>query len=457
MKYFFFILLISCYTVNAQVVQKKLDKGSLMPGTEYTDAALTKHDTHRYTVQVDRGGQYEFYVMQKGIDIMVKFYNPAGKAIVEKDSPNGTAGPENFDLNATDKGTYILEIIPFSDAGAVDSGKYSVFLKKLTREQVKRKTAIKLELAEENKKNVLTLDIDHFWDAFDHLEKCKTFKDSVRSFQERYIDKATDGFLDFLSLRRFTAEEYTRIVARFPKFYNSIRANTYEVKKAVPLIEEVFAGFKKLYPGFKPFKVCFAIGTIRTGGTTSKDFVLIGTEITTSTKNNDLTELINTAMGKVLAGDSDVVQKIKNIIAHECVHTQQLFAPDSTAEKCDLLYASLMEGSCDFIGELVAGNQINKVAQEYGNAHEATLWKEFSSELCNKSIDNWLYNYSLVKDRPADLGYYIGYKICQAYYNRQADKQQAITDMLEMKDPKKFLELSGYGKNFSGIENSGGN
>jgi len=106
-----------------------------------------------------------------------------------------------------------------------------------------------------------------------------------------------------------------------------------------------------------------------------------------------------------------------------------------------------MEGSCDFIGELVAGNQLNKVSREYGDKHEAVLWKEFKKELCSESLKNWLYNYKTSKDRPADLGYYIGYRIAKAYYNKQKDKTQAIRDIIDMKDPLKILQLSGYAEN----------
>lgn len=446
MKHIFYLLLFLYSVAVAQEKPVVNNKGILIPNHEYSDASITKTESHQYTIDMDKNGHYEFYVMQKGMDITVKLNDASGKQWVDKDSPNGYNGPENFELVALNSGKYLLQIIPFNDSTAPASGKYSVFVKKLTAAQVIKKQAIQKELAEENKKNVLTLDIDHFWDAYDHLKQCKTHQDSVQAFQEQYIDKATDGFKDFLLARNFTAEEYTATVAAFPKFYQSIRTNTYEVKKAVPFINEVFENFKKIYPGFKPFKVCFAIGNIRTGGTTSANFVLIGAEITTSARNTDLSEFKNSAMGKVLAGDTDIVQKIKNIVAHESVHTQQKNILDKNAEKCDLLYACLMEGSCDFIGELVVGNQINRVAQEFGDNHEAALWKEFNAELCDKAVKKWLYNYRTSKDRPADLGYYIGYKIAKNYYHKQADKQKAIVDILEMKDPKKFLEQSGYGE-----------
>jgi hypothetical protein len=48
------------------------------------------------------------------------------------------------------------------------------------------------------------------------------------------------------------------------------------------------------------------------------------------------------------------------------------------------------------------------------------------------------------KARPADLGYYVGYKICEAYYQAARDKKQAVKDILEMKDFNEFLKDSGY-------------
>lgn len=310
----------------------------------------------------------------------------------------------------------------------------------------KEKEISNKELEVENKKNIQTLDIDHFWGAFDNLKKCKTFGDSVQSFQQLYIDRATDGFKDFLMVRNFTAKEYVKTVTQFPKFYQSIRVNTYKAKKAAPLIQDIFNHFKKIYPNFKPFKVCFAIGTIRTGGTVSNKFVLIGAEITTATKNNDLSELKGTLMGNILAKEDNVLQNIKNMIAHECVHTQQINSLDAKAEKCDLLYKCMIEGFCDFIGELIAGGQINAVAQQYGNSHEKRLWNEFSKEMCSNSTEHWLYNYRQQQkdNRPADLGYYIGYKIAKSYYNEQANKKQAIIDIIEMNNPKPFLAKSKY-------------
>jgi hypothetical protein len=55
-----------------------------------------------------------------------------------------------------------------------------------------------------------------------------------------------------------------------------------------------------------------------------------------------------------------------------------------------------------------------------------------------------LYNGNTAKNRPADLGYYIGYKISQAYYYNATDKKQAIIDIIDMDDPVNFLQKSAY-------------
>ncbi len=410
----------------------------------YSNIKLNKSANLKYALHFEKGGIYKISVMQQGIDVVLVLTDKTNKQLVEKDSPNGQNGLEIFDFTSNETNDFFLAVNRLDENGNSDEGKVSITIKQFSKAELKEITRIKKELEPENKKDIQTLDIDHFWEAFDNLKKCKSRNDSIASFQKLYLDRATNGLEDFIKARNFTAEKFVNAVSKMPKFYNSIRKNTYEVKKAVPIIDEVVSKFKEIYPNFKPFKVCFAIGLVNTGGTVSDKFLLIGTEVSTSTKNIDLSEFNNSSFSKVLASGDDVIQKIKNIVSHEYVHTQQIQTGDKNAIKCDLLYAVMQEGFCDFIGELTAGSQINIVAQEYGDKHEKELWKEFKNELCNESIKNWLYNYNTVKDKPADLGYYIGYKIAKEYYENATDKKQAVIDIIEMKDPIKFLQISKY-------------
>jgi hypothetical protein len=61
----------------------------------------------------------------------------------------------------------------------------------------------------------------------------------------------------------------------------------------------------------------------------------------------------------------------------------------------------------------------------------------------------WLYEGDRAKYRPADMGYYIGFKICEALYKRSADKSAAIRQILAISDADATLKESGYGEKFA--------
>jgi hypothetical protein len=395
---------------------------------EYKDIHLTGKSNLTYTLPLAKDGIYQFSILQQGIAVNCTLTSSDNKKLYESDSPNDINGYRRFEYCPTGSGNFTLHINRFEHPANPDSGQISILVKSLTKGEIAIRSKIKKELEPENAKNVTTIDIDHFWSAFDNLKNCRTFSDSVNSIQKLYLDKATNGLLDFIQVRDFTAEKFVNVISKNVGLYESVRKNTYEAKKAEPVIEEVFAAFKELYADFKPFKVCFAIGINNTGGTVSNKYVLIGTEVTIKT-----------------AGADDIIQKIKSMVAHECVHTQQKPLADSHAIKCPLLYQSIHEGACDFIGEL-----ITKTPQknEYGEKNEKKLWTEFKNELCNEKLSNWLYNGFSAKDRPGDLGYFIGYEISKEYYKNATDKKQAIIDIIGMQDPIQFLILSRYDQKF---------
>ncbi len=396
---------------------------------EYKNIKLTNASPLVYTLPLVKEGVYQFSILQQGIAVYYTLTASNDKKLYESDDPDDISGYEKFEYSPANSGSFTLTIKRYNDLQNPDSGRITILIKRLTKAEIAIKNQIKKDLEPYNKRNVATIDIDHFWSAYDNLNTCKSFSDSVNSFQKLYLDKATNGLLDFIQVRDLTAEKFVDAVSKNAMFYLSVRKNTYEAKKAEPVIEDVFKRFKEIYPDFKPFKVCFAIGIKNTGGTVSNKFVLIGTEVTTSTS------------GKDSATSEDIVQKIKGMVAHECVHTQQKPHADSAAIQCNLLYQSIREGSCDFIAELITGKSRDN---EYGDKNENKLWTEFKNELCNQSIGNWLYNGYSVKDKPSDLGYFIGYAIAKEYYKNMVNKKQAIVDIIGTSNPILFLELSKY-------------
>ena len=60
------------------------------------------------------------------------------------------------------------------------------------------------------------------------------------------------------------------------------------------------------------------------------------------------------------------------------------------------------------------------------------------------NTSNWLYEGDRAKGRPADMGYYMGYRICEAFYQKAVDKSEAVRRILALNDPEGLLRESGY-------------
>lgn len=395
-------------------------------------------------VLLEKGALYQFFVLQQGIDVMLVLSDQSGKQILEKDSPNGQNGFEIFEYSASETGVYSLAVKRLEEEGNSDKGQISYYIKKFSKQEIAIREKTEKDLIFENQKNVLTLDIDHFWEAFDHLSSCKTQWDSILAIQNLYLDRATNGLKEFIKKRNFSADVFISTIRKYPKYYLSVRPYTFEAHKCEPQIQQVFDTFKALYAHFKPFQVCFAMGVHQTAGTASDHFILIGTEMNTIGKNVDFSELGEDWKPGAMTEEPDIPQKIKGIIAHECVHTQQAERLDSNAIECNQLYFCLREGAANFVGELLTGATNYSSVNEYGDKHENNLWNEFKAGMCSQTAENWLYNGNTVKGRPADLGYYIGYKITEAYYHRAKDKKEAVKEIIELNDPISFLQKSGY-------------
>ncbi len=288
--------------------------------------------------------------------------------------------------------------------------------------------------------SIITSDIDNFWIAYDMLEKSN---DSIAIFQDLYINKASFEFKKFLELRNFTAKQYVDWIKYTPNFWKTIRPLTDDVKTKKAEINKIYLKFLELYPNAKVPDICFAISPIQSGGTTSKGLILIGTEI--ASVNPALVDIskINGFMKKVFENSSG---NIALLIAHELVHTQQVFG-DNNNNNESLLSQAIVEGSADFIATLILGElSMNKAIFEYGEKNQKELWAEFKSDVdANKGFEetDWFYDYNSV--RPADLGYYLGYKISESYYKNSNNKKKAIKEIIEMSDANEFLKKSKYG------------
>ena len=287
---------------------------------------------------------------------------------------------------------------------------------------------------------VFTQDIDNFWIAYDSVRQTNDSAKQVQIMQALYVDKGTQGLKAFMEARDYSAPLWVALIRKYPKFWNSIRPNTLTIKSKAAAIEQSITRFKELYPQLKDAKMYFTVGGLRSGGTTSGDMVLIGSEIATGMASTDVSEFPNKWLAGVFKDQSP--ENIIPLNVHEYVHTQQ------RGESTTLLSAAIHEGACDFITELVIGKPMQTNYINYGLAHEEQLKELFKQEMFTRSYSNWLYNGSSAQT-VADLGYFMGYQICKSYYQKASNKKKAIRDIIELNysnesDVESFLRKSGY-------------
>lgn len=267
------------------------------------------------------------------------------------------------------------------------------------------------------KASFVTQDITNFWNAFDQLKT--TPQDNP--FEAFYIKPGSPGVKAFTPGRIESSASLFKTVLERQDDYVKARKNSLEMLDNEKQCRAAFMALKYLYPKAVYPNVYFVIGRFNSGGHSNPKGLIIGAEMIQS-------------------------KDVPYMVAHELIHYQQDSIP---RENLNLLAACINEGSADFIAELISGGGPNRQTHDYGNANEALLWKEFKLIMDDKEDSHdWMYNYKPKNGYPPDLGYWIGYKITEAYYDKATDKKKAISDILHIKDFYQFLGDSGYALKF---------
>ena len=254
-----------------------------------------------------------------------------------------------------------------------------------------------------------TKDSKNFWDAFDKMDKSKQ-----NPFVE-YMQKGSPGIKEFTENRIINADSLFAVVKKRKADYELSRNVLDNISSKEKRVRAIYSALKYWYPNAKFPPIYFVYGRFNSGGTSAPEGIIIGTEKLTN------------------------LDGISGLIAHELIHYQQ-----KIEGKDVLLKWCLLEGGADFIGELISGDAINQLSYQYGEQNKDKLCQEFVMRLKNPDYQDWLYGTSKKDDRPNDLGYWMGYKITEAYFNRQKDKQKAIDEIINIKDPMQFLKQSGF-------------
>ena len=259
---------------------------------------------------------------------------------------------------------------------------------------------------------LVTSDIDNFWKAFDLMDEGY----EGNPFADHYIEVGSAGVADFIPYRIEHADTLYKNVKENKEAYLAVKENTFKLTEKKKEITAAFYALKYWLPEASYPPVYFVIGNFNSGGTSSENGLIIGAEM------------------------QQDIDNVPIIVAHELIHFQQgRFSDEPT-----LLEQCLHEGMADFIGEMISGRHINTEAHAYAAKNKEALCREFVGIMATNNWDDWLYGTTGKDERPNDLGYWIGYEIAKAYFNKQSDKHKAFKILIAEKDAKAILSDSGF-------------
>jgi hypothetical protein len=283
-----------------------------------------------------------------------------------------------------------------------------------------------------NKAEVVTADVVHFWRAFDESGKVPTERRGD-VYRREYFDLGSQGLKDYAAFRRVTAETLAAHVEQNRDAYATIRPFINEVVKQKPVIQAAFRRLKALYPDMKfPAHVYLVVGPQKGAGMNSDNGIILAAD------------MFATPPGTPYSYTRVSAAYVPYAAVHETIHFNQAY---QTNDQSTLLQNVVSEGTADFIASLVLQEPAVRQHTDrwhYGCGNETELAARLLREADLKITKPWLFDHAPDTGWPPDMGYWIGYRISQAYYDRANDKRAALRDMLGVTDFKAYLEASGY-------------
>jgi hypothetical protein len=271
-----------------------------------------------------------------------------------------------------------------------------------------------------------TDDVDRFYKVYDAAHGRPT----AAQLQGQYLDPGSEALHQFVVSRIDSADKLAYAIEKRPTDFAQARSCLPALAKTTSQLPAVYAHFATLYPASTFPPVTFVIGRDSTGGTTTRDGIVIGLE----------------TMCHLDFMGADVGDRFTRIIAHELAHVQQPAGQVDAPPGATLLFQSLLEGGAEFMAELTSGEASYGHMKTWTRGKECAIEQVFQKDAPGSDISHWLYNGFGTPDKPGDLGYWVGYRIAKAYYANAVDKKQAISDLLNVDNDNAaaFLKRSGW-------------
>ena len=271
-------------------------------------------------------------------------------------------------------------------------------------------------------------DIENFIEAQDTIA---SGADPAEALQARYLDRASPGLLMFIEKYDLTLDRLLAAMEKYPEAYERLPAVLAALHDQEHRYRETLADVRRAIPD-AVFPPTYFVVSHHWG-------------INSGSIEGPLLSVEKNTAESIRGGD------IESTLVHEMVHIQQLAATGEeyfaifSGEERTLLALSIREGASTYFSEIISGGSEHKnQARDYYLAHEAELWEAFRADMLGLDMGEWLWEDPSDPDMPRDLGYAIGARIVEAFYESADDKGAAAQTVMSITDYPGFLTHSGY-------------
>jgi len=271
---------------------------------------------------------------------------------------------------------------------------------------------------------IQTDDVTRFFEIYDAANGLP----KAGILQQQYIEPGSPGLHDFIPYRIVSGENLAASIARSPDMYRRARECLRIIPDTKSRLYRALGRLKHAYPSARLAPVTILVGAGNSGGTSGPSGVIIGLEVACSA------DWLQT----------DLSDRLFVLVMHEYGHVQQSAELNSEAAPSTVLRQSLIEGVAELVAKLTTGEVSNSHLAKWTRGRELQIDAAFLKEVDSSDLSHWLYNGEGTPEKPGDLGYWVGYRIAKAYYDKAHDKRAALKALLELKDPKAILAASGW-------------
>ncbi|WP_312421090.1 DUF2268 domain-containing putative Zn-dependent protease [Epilithonimonas sp.] len=291
---------------------------------------------------------------------------------------------------------------------------------------------------------IINDDVYRFWKAYDKILLENDSLKQLEIIKKEYISQGTPGLSAIMEARNYSAKEYVYAINNYPKFWNSVRTNTLKSNHFSKQFQRAIDKLKRIYPELKPVNTYFEIGILRTGGTTNKGLLLIGSEVALADASVITDEIDKKYPNLSPYFKTNPINDVVFLNIHEYIHTQQKETIGNT-----LLSQTIMEGVAEYLSEIALNKKSPNPQIKFGYKNENRIKDEYIKEMFSSNIYNWIMNDNKNSFGMRDLGYFVGYAICKKYYEKSVEKGNAVKEMIELNynnedDLIKFVDKAGY-------------